>query len=727
MLVVLTLFAGNPAVASEPWAATGAVENGDPRVEVELLFDASTAQPGDEIAVGARFVIDPEWHVYWRNSGESGLSTEFTVDAGLVEPGPMYWPAPQLFVDKSGEVATFGYADEVMFTRTAKVPADAEGQIEVVATVDYLACKVDCIPGRHELKRVLQIGERKPTPLPENLLNRAPLTTEQAGLEAEVAYSRSDVRPGETFTATLALSADDADRAFVPTAAAKRFTFIPDVTPGFEWKTLNVEQVDGASVLTVEGRASRDGFEGECALAGVVWVGKTETVPVAIRAALPCSNEPRAETPPATSTASAPEPKSPAEPLGLAYVLLLALLGGMILNLMPCVFPVLAVKVFSFVKLAHENQSNVFRHSGAYTAGIVATMMALAGAVVGLKAAGTEVGWGFQFQEPLFIAALAAALVLFALNLFGVFEVTLGSGGIDAVREAEYGLRRSFGEGVLAVVLATPCSAPFLGTAVGFAFGADAFTIFAVFFALGIGLALPFAILTAVPSWAKLLPKPGAWMLTFKQVLGFALLATCVWLVWVLGQSVGSGAVASLLAFLLSIGFAAWAWGKVQWTQGAKKWLVAAVVLATVATTGWFTLDFPEPTAALERETPSGVRAGPSTWDKYDPERVRADVEAGNIVFVDFTADWCITCKVNERGVLSSDETLAMFDERGVKTYVADWTRKDDKIRAILAEHGKAGVPMYLLYRPGAPDSPEVLPELLTESTLRDALDRASN
>lgn len=737
--VTMTMGWSAPAEASEPYKAVGAIEDGDPRVEAELVLDAARAAPGDDVRAGVVLRIDPEWHVYWRNSGESGMSTEFTVDAGLANVGPTRWPAPEVFVDKSGQIATFGYAEEVLFHRTGRVPADANGTHEVVTTIDYLACKVDCIPGRHELRRTLEIGDWQGSDFPEDLADREPVAPESLGLATEVALSRTDLRPGEEIEATIGLrcESDDCETARVEEAVPLRYTLIPDVTAGIDWKTTDVEEMELGTRLKVVGRASRDDFEDSCELAGVIWVA-TEPVPtpVEIRREIPCSNDERAAARPTgidLDSSSTFEPETPPGGEGeesLIYILFLALVGGMILNLMPCVFPVLAVKVFSFVKLAHENRSSVFRHSGAYTAGIVTTMMGLAAAVIGLKAAGSEVGWGFQFQEPLFIVFLASALVLFALNLFGAFEVSLGTGGLESVREAEFGLKRSFGEGVLAVVLATPCSAPFLGTAVGFAFSADAATIVAVFFALGIGLALPFAVLTAVPSWAKLLPRPGAWMITFKQLLAFALLGTVVWLVWILGQSVGSGAIASLLAFLVVLSLAAWAWGKVQFGSPVKKWVVGMISIALVATTGRFTLDMDATADSTEVERSASASSasteGPSGWPAYDEKLVRERVEAGSIVFVDFTADWCITCKVNERGVLSSDETAELFGEHDVEAYVADWTRKDDKIRKILARHGKAGVPMYLLFSPGNPDDPEVLPELLTAGKLRTSVERAA-
>jgi thiol:disulfide interchange protein DsbD len=387
---------------------------------------------------------------------------------------------------------------------------------------------------------------------------------------------------------------------------------------------------------------------------------------------------------------------------------------------MPCVFPVLALKAYGFTRTVHSERGRVGAHALAYAGGIVGSMLALALVVLALRAGGSTVGWGFQFQEPLFVAAVSAVLVAFALNLFGVFTVgTDGTALVEKV-DASHGVSRSAGEGVLAVVLATPCSAPLLGTAVGFALAAGPAMVLATFFMLGLGLAMPFCLLVLVPGLSKFLPKPGAWMERGKQLLGFALLGTTVWLVWVMGGLTGVDGMARLLSFLALVGLGAWMYGLAQGVSGGRKAAGVAGVVAVLVLGGVLTLRFEETGPALRK---GSVVADAQPWDEA---AVTAALAAGQPVFIDFTADWCLTCKFNERTVLAREEVRAALAEHKVAFFVADWTRRDARISAKLAEFGRAGVPMYLVVSPAAPDKPEVLPELLTTDSVVEAVRRAA-
>jgi thiol:disulfide interchange protein len=341
-------------------------------------------------------------------------------------------------------------------------------------------------------------------------------------------------------------------------------------------------------------------------------------------------------------------------------------------------------------------------------------MLVLALAMLALRAAGTAVGWGFQFQEPLFVAAVTLVVVAFALNLFGVFEIQLDTGGLAALGAEATGARRSFFEGLLAVVLATPCSAPFLGTAVGFAFAGSSAQILAVFLAIGTGLALPFVLVTLVPGWSRVVPRSGAWMLELRKGLGFALLGSAVWLLWILGRAAGNGAVIEMLALLVAAAFALWVYGTLQ-ASGRRLWRgVAAVGLATVIVAGLNVVSLESAPEAQDRP------ASEVAWSAFEPASVQARLAEGRAVFVVFTADWCLTCKMNERLVLSDERVREEIERLGVAVFRADWTQRDERIRAELARFGRAGVPMYLLYAPGSPGEPRVLPEVLTvEGTLR--------
>ena len=425
----------------------------------------------------------------------------------------------------------------------------------------------------------------------------------------------------------------------------------------------------------------------------------------------------------ASATALGAEGLELGAPDGLAWFLLMAFLGGMILNLMPCVFPVLALKVSSFTKLVHESRRGILAHGMAYTGGIVASMLALAAVVIGLRIAGTHVGWGFQFQQPHFLAALVTILVLFALNLFGVFEVTMDSQALHGKATHAHGVRRSFWEGILAVALATPCSAPFMGTAVGFALASSAWVVVAVFVALGLGLAAPMVVLALMPGWTKLLPKPGGWMLHLKIFLGFALLGSAIWTVWLLGRQTGVDGMAAMLAFTGTLGLAAWLVGLVQFQAWSIRKVVVLVLAAAALVAGGL-IAFP---LEAERRVPKTVVVSEQiSWQPWTEEAVAAELEKGRPVFVDFTADWCLTCKVNEKNAIDTRtvrEAIARYD---VAMFKADWTQPDEAIRLKLAEYDRAAIPFYLVYSPERPERPKPMEDIITAEQLVQAFAEAA-
>ncbi len=577
--------------------AVGAVDDGDPRAETRLIVDRAQLAVGEPFRVGVLFELDPEWHVYGQDPGEAGIPTSIIWTAEGATVGATVWPATQTFVDPSGRITTIGYAERVVLEAPATVTADA-AVVRITAEIDYLACRIKCLPGSARLVRDIAVGP-------------------STAADAE----------------TLALFEHfGRDRPAVATATdAVKATAVPAVVP-----------------------------------------------------------------------------LAPA-PLPIWQVLLLALLGGVLLNLMPCVFPVLALKVFGFVAVS-GHRPTALRHSAAYAAGILASMLLLAAVVVAVKVGGQAVGWGFQFQEPRYLVGLTLFVVLFALNLFGVFELQAfplpSQGGTESVG-------RSFIDGGFAVVLATPCSAPFLGTAIGFALASDALVIVATFVAVGLGLAAPFVLACSIPAIGSRLPKPGAWMVHLERVLGFVLLATGVWLVWVFGRGAGIDGVAVLLGCAVLVSLGAWIFGRVQYT-GAK-WLGVAALIGLASPTIFL--------APWSFQAAAVTAAAADRWEPWDDARVRAEQAAGHVVFVDFTADWCITCKVNERTALSSDAIWRTFSEAGVVAMKADWTQRDEPIRLALASFGRAGVPLYLVYPAGGGD-PELLPEVLTESAVTAAIAR---
>ncbi|MDY7226327.1 thioredoxin family protein [Hyalangium sp. s54d21] len=729
MLLGLLLSAVAWAEVPSSAVAQGAPDEGNMRVEAALLVDASQVKPGDAFRVGVRFKMDPGWHIYWKNPGDAGLSTDVSWDTPGVTVGELRWPFPSTFRTSDGFIVTHGYKEEVLLFAEARASEQASGSLTLSAAVDALVCEVECIPAQMVLTRELPVGaqtvsDAAATASFDASQAKVPRTPEAAGLDVALALDVQSLKTGQPFTGRVTVSARNGQ---VPPGVETDF-FVSERIPGIARMALTHE---ASGRFGLKGEAAPDVPEKEPRFKGVLRLGTAQAGYQALEVDLPLAAvegapvaAPVAKASPAAPVAGAPgsatvaAPVVPASSLSLGLAVLFAFLGGAILNLMPCVFPVLALKAYGFTRLAQEDRGRVGRHALAYTGGIVGSMLVLAVVVLAVRAGGTSVGWGFQFQEPLFVAAVCAVLVAFALNLFGVFHVGLDGTALAGKVDASHGVMRSVGEGVLAVVLATPCSAPLMGTAVGFAFAAGPATVLVIFTALGLGLALPFCVLVMVPGLSRRLPKPGAWMERAKQLLGFALLGTAVWLVWVVGGLAGVDGMARLLAFLVAVALGAWLYGLAQAAEGRRRWVNVALALAVLAGTGGMALRF-DASAATARV--STVSAQP--WDEA---AVTAALQAGQPVFIDFTADWCLTCKFNERTVLSREDVRATFARHNVAFFVADWTRRDARISAQLAAHGRAGVPMYLVINPSAPDRPEVLPELLTADLVVQAVERAS-
>jgi thiol:disulfide interchange protein/DsbC/DsbD-like thiol-disulfide interchange protein len=687
------------AAPAKTSTASGALYEGKPRVRATLVSDVTQVEPGGTFRLGVQLQMARGWYVYWKNPGEAGLATEVVWDVPRVTVGPLSWPAPEVHRSPDGSITSYGYGGEVILFASARAQPDVQAPLTVVATAEVLVCEVQCIPARLELTRVLGVGPRKVDAAGSAALDtsaaRVPRAPAAAGLRVTVRRTTSFV-PGQPFEGELTVERTDGS----PERLALADAFVPERLPGI----LTVQAIpEGNGRLRLWGKAAPDPSTAPPRIAGVVALSSGSAVELSAPFELPPGLAPHP---------AATRPPLPARTPGLPWMLLLAFLGGVLLNAMPCVFPVLALKAYGFARTVHADHGSIRAHALAYTGGILASLLALAGAVLALRAAGHAVGWGFQFQEPLFVAILCGVLLLFALNLLGVFELTPpshGTGSLVAAVDHTHGPLRSVGEGVLAVVLATPCSAPLLGTAVGFAFAASAPVVLAVFSAVGLGLAAPFCALVLVPGLRSRLPRPGAWMERGKQLLGFALLGTGVWLVGILGSLAGVDGVVRLLAFLVVVALAAWSWG--AWRRGVV--LAGGLVLVLVA--GWGTLRFA--TAA------PAPMAGREAWSD---EAVARSLSQGRPVLVDFTADWCLSCKFNERTVLASEAVQSALVRTRTQLLVADWTRRDPAIARRLAAHGRAGVPMYLVYSPARPAQPEVLPELLTLDTVVSALERAA-
>jgi len=700
----------------------GALDEGRPRVRAHLLLHPDDAPDGPVLRAGVLFEPDPGWHLYWRNPGDSGLPTELSWDVERGAAGPVAWPAPAAFVEgEEDELTTYGYGGEVLLASHLDFGEGPAAGRRVAVDVDVLVCHDECIPARLSLERpVAQVAGAEADFARERFARaaaRLPRQPASVGLDLAASWSQSGIRPGDVFRAAVDLlpcrtrpsGGCPAGLAPVPVGPA----FFPEQA---DWD-LRVVAVrphadePDAWRVTLEGRRDPDDVGGGAArLAGVLALRDAVGAAHAVSVDLPVPTAPVGAAVEALPLSEVPaEGSGPG--LSLLAVLGLALLGGLVLNGMPCVLPVLAIKVFGVAELAHRDRRELLAHGAAYTVGILASMAALAAAVIALRSAGHSVGWGFQLQEPLFLQAVSAVLVAFALNLFGVFEISLATGRLAGLGQDAAGARRSFFEGLLAVVLATPCSAPFLGTAVGFAFASSPARILAVFLAIGLGLALPYALVTLVPSWRRWIPRPGNWMLRLRAGLGFLLLASAIWLLWIAGRAGGADAMVTQLVFLWAVALCCWLFGLAQ--HAGRGWLPAGAAVGVIALVAVG--------AGLNR-VEAEPDAGALASEPWSPERVAERLAEGRRVLVYFTADWCITCKVNEKVVLADERVHETVRGQEVAVLRADWTRRDERIRAALAEHGRAGVPTTVVHYPEAAAAPRVLPELLTVDRLVEAL-----
>lgn len=755
----LALLAPAAAYAEAPSApqappqaqASDAVHKDKARVTATLLFDQEEVAPGETVRAGVHMALDEGWHVYWFNSGDAGLPTQIKWSTAGETPltfSPMRWPAPEVFVESGGEVTTYGYHHEVLHDVSVEVPKTlTPGQkLTIHAEVDFLTCEEICVPGHISLSRELVVAARS-LPSADQQRFEAQATTlpqapEQRGITYAIQQDPAQLQPGATIEAILELdlcAQQPCARPYKLDATQPERAFIPLAAERVVWQTKRVELGERLARVTLSGKlAARLDLEQD-KIGGVLRLsqgGQPAHILIEAMTTLRPSAPALAATPPqqqpSLEAGDAPKAAAPAElaTTSLLGMLVMAFLGGILLNAMPCVFPVLTLKIAALAELAHKDNKLLRAHGFAYAAGILGTMLALALVVITLKLMSAQVGWGFQFQSPWFLIGLSAALTLFALNLFGLFEVGMPfAGRLSGLSMTKDGLPRSFAEGLLCVLLSTPCSAPFMGTAMGFALVSEPPITIALFLSLGAGLAAPFVLLTMLPKWRKLLPKPGNWLLRLKQFLGFTLLGTCWWLLWILGTGYGADRLVGAGVFLLLLSLAAWLYGTVQFaaTRAKRAGIVATLmILGLGAAILVQTKDsVVAPTAQLGSDGAAGA-ADAHGWRPFDEAQIAQTLAEGQPVFVDFTADWCITCKVNERTVLARDEVERAFEAHKVVKFKADWTKRDERIRAILARHKKAGVPMYLLYSPARPDAPEVLPEVLTAGLIKAALARAA-
>jgi thiol:disulfide interchange protein DsbD len=693
--------------------ALGAVVK-TPHVTAELVGDRTALVPGASAIVALRLDIAPGWHTYWRNPGESGLPTtlEWKLPPGY-SAGEIAWPAPRAL--PAGPLVNYGYEGEVLHVVPLTVPADAKpgSDATLAARADWLVCRETCIPEGADLTLTLPVSaqaaddaqwhakiaatrEALPRPAPAAWNARASASGARVTLE----FSPASIRD----TGALHFFAEREGR-IEPSAAQ------------------TVTQADGR--IAVELPVAHDLAPDFTRLQGVLTAERGFDVQGVTRRAvtfdvglqgIPAAG-PKPALVPATDFTASNAALSMSLPLALAF----AFAGGLLLNLMPCVFPVLSLKALTLASVAPRERRASRREGIAFGAGVIVSFAALGAAILALRAAGEQLGWGFQLQSPAVVTTLALLFFVMALNLSGVFEF----GALLPSRIASWSLANrsanAFASGVLAVAIASPCTAPFMGAAMGYALGERAPVTLGIFVALGIGMALPYALLAWFPAWRRTLPKPGPWMVRLKQLLAFPLYATVAWLVWVLGAQVGNDAVMRIGAVLVVVAFALWAWR--AWRGGGRAAWAAAAIIGGLAglVVAWPLLQSGERAAAAASQArPSAARSAEDGWEPYSAQRVAELTARGRPVFVDFTAAWCITCQVNKRLVLNDSRVRDAFAQRGVALVRADWTRRDPAITQALAALGRSGVPVYALYRTGG--EVRLLPEVLQRQALIDAI-----
>ena len=684
-----------------------------PQVRAELVAHAPEGvESGKPLWLGLKIEHQPHWHTYWKNPGDSGLPTtlQWTLPPG-VAAGDIQWPTPGRL--PIGPLMNYGFEGTLLLPVSVTVPAGfKDNTLLVKLRADWLVCKDVCIPEGGDF--TLQVPAQAAT----------------AGHAALFANARAALpQPVPDAKATAAVVGQElvVQVSGLPASwQGKALGFLPE-TPGvINNAALPVARwADGHWTARIALDPQRS--ESPSAMPAVLTsAGQVAGLQVQVNVTTPW---PKPAAQPATLPSLGDASIIPPAPeIGWSWALLLALLGGMLLNLMPCVFPVLSLKVLGFA--AHtEDRRGLLAGGLAYTAGVVLSFVALAALLLALRAGGEQLGWGFQLQSPLVVAALAALFTLIGLNLAGVFEVASVLPSAWASARARHPMVDSFLTGVLAVAVASPCTAPFMGASLGAALGLPTAQALAVFVALGLGMALPYLVASAWPAVARLMPRPGVWMLHFKTLMAFPMFATVVWLAWVLGVQVGVDGVATLLAVLLALSFLAWALGSPALGPRARSGFGIVGLLLTAAALAWAVPGWQQAmTAAANHNVgdPAVGEAASDGWQPWSPERVAQAQASGQTVFVDFTAAWCVSCQFNKRTTLASKEVKAAFQAGRVLLLRADWTRRDATITAELTRMGRSGVPVYAVYTPGA-TGPQLLSEILSVAEVLAALPKPGN
>lgn len=669
-----------------------------PRVEARLVSEVEgVPAQGGAISLALNQRLQPDWHTYWRNPGESGEATTiaWTLPEGFAA-GDIKWPYPHRIA--FGELANYGYSDQVLLRVEITVPPGLTvGQtVTFKADAAWLVCKDICIPEKGTFDLTLPV------------VGGAPATNGE-WRNAFADARASEPLKGGPFDARFEARENEVTLYFVPTlnrlepgVAAQFFPYTKGLIKASAPQT--AEQRDGGFAISVPpGWRLRDAEKRNTidAIDGVLVVPQSKFAPTqAFELTLKRGAVPQG----AAQVAAANLP--------LGEAILFAILGGLILNLMPCVFPILSMKALSLVKAGHTDHP--WTDGLAYLLGVMTTFAALGGALLWLRSMGEDVGWGFQLQSPLAVAVLAYVLTLVGLNLSGVFDIGGSMQGAGQGLASRTGVVGAFFTGILAVIVAAPCTAPFMGAAMGFAFTQSPAITIAIFLALGFGLALPWVVVTFVPALVRLLPRPGAWMERFKQFLAFPMYGAVAWLVWVVSQQVTPEGLFRIMAGLVLLALAAWAFGVVQARAAQSQRIILAGVIFLLALGASIALLAIPFTARSSDKPASQESVIPS--EPYTAARLAELRAQGKPVFVNLTAAWCVSCLYNERVTLSQPYIAQLFKDHGVTYLIGDWTNQNPEISALLKQHGREGVPLYLYFPTGAGE-PQVLPQILNEGT----------
>ena len=730
LIAAFVIFCMMLSIASKPVLASSPVfgeQKAAAHIKVGLVSEQGYLVAGETAQLALRLLPDEGWHTYWRNPGDTGLPTRVIWQLPeQFRAGNLEWPVPER-IDYQGAV-NFGYHGETWLPVSISVPAsissgaiNSQGEIALSATAKWLICKDVCIPGKAELTVVLPLRDRKldniqettSHPLFEEARSKIPrlIYTNNAayavGEQVDIAVALNELPAFERLPQVFIGSAGIVDNFDKPT-----IKIINDQLHISAKKDYYLEEApELLSVLLVTAAA-----EEQDQVKAIEFTARKKAVLAVTNSSL---IEDVKETT-AASSSDSPSVDTSAAPISILYALLLAVAGGLVLNAMPCVFPVLSLKIVSLVESGNHNSTERRRHGIAYTAGVILSFLFIAGLLIALRFAGEQIGWGFQLQSPWFIAFLVYLLFVLGLSLSGFIELgsslqNLGS-GLGNKERSSSDWRGSFFTGVLATVVATPCTAPFMGTAMGFALGQSAVVALLIFAAMGLGLALPFLLIAFIPFLANALPKPGNWMVRLKEFLAFPIYLTVIWLLWVFSRQTGGDAVALMLVGLVLVALALWIWRQTQFRDDAFMSravaafiLVAAIILALYA-------------ASVERNdiVLTDIATVESDAQEYTPERLQQALDNGEAVFVNMTADWCITCKVNERIALGTNKVKNAFAAQSITYLKGDWTNSDPVITEYLATFSRNGVPLYVYYAPGK--TAVVLPQILTPSIVIDAI-----